>query len=120
MAKNFIQYGMTVNFVPAEAVVSGAVVPIGGLLGVAIHDVAANESGVANISGVWQCAKVPSAVIRQGDPLVFKKATGLFDASASTQVTGDVFSGAFAFEDALAGTTSLAVKLSGVPGTVKA
>lgn len=119
--KNFVQPGHVINFTPTVAVVSGQVCAVAGLLVVANKDIAANTEGQGFTEGVFVCGKVTAAVIKKGEPLVWHAATGLFDAAASTQATGDIAgSGVYAWEDAGNGTTSFAVKFAGVPGTVHA
>ena len=63
--------------------------------------------------------KVTTAVIPQGSHLIWDVSATKFDVGTATPATGDV-SGppAVAFEAAGNGATTLAVKLTGVPGTV--
>jgi predicted RecA/RadA family phage recombinase len=119
MANNFIQPGHVIQHSPAAAVSSGDVVVIGNILGVALSDIAASASGQVQITGVFSCPKASAAVIKAGETLTWDVSAVAFDDNAATPATGDVTgAAAIAFADAGAGTTTLAVKFTGVPGTV--
>lgn len=76
MAKNYIQNGTTAEFVATADVVSGQVVVLGGLLGVAADDVLETETGVAMIEGVFELPKVAGVAMDQGDFVTFDASTG--------------------------------------------
>lgn len=119
MAKNFVQPGEVIDFTAGATTVSGQVVRIGALLGVALQDVANGAVGPAQITGVFTVPKVSGAVIAQGERLVWDASAAAFDDSAATPATGDVSGeAAVAFEAAGNGVTSLNVRFTGVPGTV--
>lgn len=121
MATNYQQPGEVLDFVNATgaAVASGAVVPVGNILGVALTDIADGATGSVQIQGVFVCPKVSGAVIAQGESLVWDVSASAFDDSAATPATGDVSGApAIAFESAGNGVTTLAVRLTAVPGTV--
>ncbi|MFA0812683.1 DUF2190 family protein [Microbulbifer epialgicus] len=123
MAKNFVQDGRLLDYInnTGAAIASGQVVAIGAVLGVAMDDIAEGESGVIAIEGVFTVPKVSGAVIGQGQPLTWDVSAKAFDDAAATAATGDITGPtAFAAEAAGNGATSLAVKFTGVPGTVKA
>ena len=125
MAVNFQQRGDVVQWTngTGASVASGKVVKIGNILGVALATIAASAVGPVAISGVFTVPKVSGAVIAQGESLVWdvsaNSGAGEFDDNAATPATGDV-SGppAVAFEAAGNGVTTLAVRFTGVPGTV--
>lgn len=116
---NTVQAGRIIPFTAAADVVSGQVVRIGQLLGVAVSDVASGATGLANIDCVASVPKVSAAVIAAGESLTWDASAAAFDDNAATPATGDVTGpAAVAFEAAGNGVTSLAVKFTGVPGTV--
>ncbi|WP_299589584.1 DUF2190 family protein [uncultured Microbulbifer sp.] len=123
MATNFVQDGRMLNVTNSTSadITSGQVVPVGAVLGVAMDDIAVGETGVLAIEGVFTVPKVSAAEINQGESLTWVTASSAFDSNAATAATGDITGAtAFAAEAAGAGTASLAVKFTGVPGTVKA
>lgn len=118
MANNFVQPGKVIEFIAAADKSSGDVVVIGQIIGVALADVASGAQGQAAIDGVYTLPKVSAAVIAAGESLVWDVSAGAFDDNAATPATGDISgAAAVAFEAAGSGVTSLAVKLTGVPGT---
>ncbi|GAB2899790.1 hypothetical protein ACCI51_18115 [Microbulbifer echini] len=69
---------------------------------------------------MFSVPKVSCEVIGQGESLTLDIPVAGFDESAATAATGDITGPtAFAAEAAGAGSASLAVKFTGVPGTVK-
>ncbi|MCO1337068.1 DUF2190 family protein [Microbulbifer sp. OS29] len=123
MATNFVQDGCMLDVTNSTSadITSGQVVAVGAVLGVAMDDIAVGESGVLAIDGVFTVPKVSGAEINQGESLTWVVASSAFDDNAATAATGDITgSTAFAAEAAGAGAASLAVKFTGVPGTVKA
>ncbi|WP_444946569.1 capsid cement protein [Microbulbifer sp. VTAC004] len=85
-----------------------------------MDDIAVGASGVIAIEGVFIVPKVSAAEIRQGETLTWDVSVAAFNNSAATAATGDITGPtAFAAEAAGDGVTSLAVKFTGVPGTVK-
>jgi predicted RecA/RadA family phage recombinase len=119
--KNFIQPGKVIDFVAAAAVAAGQVVRIGHILGVAVSDVAIGKTGQAHIEGVFDVPKVAVAVIAQGESLTWDASAGAFDGAAILAAAGDVKGApAVAFKPAGNGAVTIAVRFTGVPGTVTA
>ena len=121
MANNSQQPGdvMTWTNATGSAVVSGQVVVVGKILAVALVDIANGASGSVALQGVFRVPKASAAVIAQGENLTWDVSAGNFDDNAATPATGDVTGPpAVAFEAAGNGVTTLAVRLTGVPGTV--
>lgn len=123
MATNYVQDGEVIEFTNgAAAKGSGDVVVIGSngdaLLAIALVDVAANSVGVAGVCGVFTVPKVSGAVIAQGEYVMWDSSAGAFDDNAATPASGDVSDGAIAWESKGAGTTTIKVKLVGVPGVL--
>jgi len=121
MASNYKQPGDTFTWTngTGSAVVSGQLVRVGQILAVALVDIASSASGTVACKGVFTLPKVSSAVIAQGDSLLWDASAAAFDAKSATPATGDVTGPpAVAFEAAGNGVTSFRVRLTGVPGTV--
>lgn len=121
MANNFQQPGDVITWTngTGSAVVSGQVVRVGNILGVALVDIASTASGSVALSGVFTVPKVSAAVIAQGESLTWDASAAAFDDNLAAPATGDVTGPpAVAFEAAGNGVTTLAVKFTGVPGTV--
>lgn len=122
MAKNYQQLGVIANYTNSTgaAIASGQVVVVGQTLGVALVGIAIGATGSVALEGVFDAPKVSGAVIAQGESLTWDVSAGAFDDNAATAATGDVTGPcAVAFEAAGNGVTTLAVKFTGVPGTVK-
>ncbi|WP_445365613.1 capsid cement protein [Microbulbifer sp. ANSA001] len=90
----------------------------------ALDNIAIGASGIVAIEGVFMVPKVTGVVIGQGQTLTWDVSAEAFDdATATATATAKAASGditghtAFAAED---GVTSVGVKFTGVPGTVKA
>jgi predicted RecA/RadA family phage recombinase len=119
--KTFIQPGKVIDFVAVAAVVSGQVVRIGQILGVSASDVAIGDTGQAHIEGVFLVPKIPAAVIARGESLTWDASAGAFDDATTAAAAGDVQGApAVAFEPAGNGAATIAVRFTGVPGTVAA
>lgn len=119
MANNYVRPGESINFVNgASPVVSGQVVRVGNLLGVALGDIAANATGVVGF-GVFTVPKVSAAVIAQGASVLWDASAAAFDVNTATPATGDV-SGPPAVATIAAGNgaTTVSILFTGVPGTV--
>lgn len=116
---NYQQRGAVISFTAGATIAAGQVVRVGNLLGVAPAAVANGATGELCIEGVFTVPKVSGAVIANGETLTWDASAAAFDDNAATPATGDVTGPcACAFEAAGSGVTSLAVKFTGVPGTV--
>lgn len=121
MTTNYQQPGEVMDWTNATGsdVASGDIVPVSGVLGCALVDIANGVSGSVQITGVFVAPKVSGAVIAQGETLTWDVSAGAFDDNAATAATGDITgAAAIAWEAAGDGATTLAVKLTGIPGTV--
>lgn len=119
MATNYQQAGNVIDHTAGADITSGSVVVVGKLLGVALQDIATGEVGPVQITGVFNVPKVSGAVIAAGENLTWDASAAAFDDNAASPATGDVTGGAaVAFEAAGNGVTTLAVRFTGVPGTV--
>ncbi len=102
--KNFIQEGCVIDVIaPAGGVLSGTLVAVNSIVGVANTDAAAGASVAVSVEGVYALPKVVGDVILAGQPV---KATpaGVIDSTA-TLVIG------YAVSAAGAGTTTVNVRL---------
>jgi predicted RecA/RadA family phage recombinase len=119
MATNYLQKGDVLDYTAGADISSGDAVVIGGLIGVALTDIANGDTGSVQITGVFDMPKVSGAVIAQGESLTWDVSAGAFDDNAATAATGDLTGAcAVAAEAAGDGVTTIAVRLTGVPGTV--
>jgi predicted RecA/RadA family phage recombinase len=118
MSTNQVARGDVIDWTNGgSAVVSGQVVAIGNILGVAQVDIAGGATGAVAIRGVFTVPKVSAAVIAQGEKLTWDVSAAAFDDSAATPATGDVTGApAVAWEAAGNGVTSFDVMFTGVPG----
>ena len=112
MTKKYIQPGKVIDHVAGSAISSGDAVVIGILLGVALADIPAGDTGAVQIEGVFEMPKLSTAVIAAGDPLTWDISAGEFIVAAAA--TGDLAASAVAIADAGNGTTTVLAKL--LPG----
>jgi predicted RecA/RadA family phage recombinase len=119
MATNYVQDGDVIQYTAGADIVSGAVVKVGAVLGVALTDIANGATGSVAVRGVFSVPKVSAAVIAQGESLTWDVSAGAFDDNAASPATGDVTgAAAFAAEAGVNTQTTLKVMFTGVPGTV--
>ncbi|MEO7362125.1 MAG: DUF2190 family protein [Gemmatimonadaceae bacterium] len=106
MATNFQEVGDVKTFSnTGAAIVSGQVVKMGSLLGVAITDIAATTGvGAVRICGVFaNMPKTTGSAWTVGQKLAWDVSASKFDVGTATQATGDVNGAAVAWEAALSG-----------------
>ncbi len=123
MATNYVQPGEVIDWVNGTggAKASGDVIKMGGVLGVALVDIADGDTGAVRVVGVFTVPKVTGAVIAQGESLTWDVSAGKFDDNAAVPASGYVTgASAFAAESAPIGVTELNVRFTGAPGTVTA
>lgn len=128
MATNFVQDGEVIQWTngTGSAVASGQAVKIGGgLLGVALVNIANGSTGSVAIEGVFSgVSKVSGAVFAKGEKLMFDvsaaSGAGAFDDSSATGASGDVMGGAIAWEAGSDGQTTCTIKLTPGNSTVTA
>jgi predicted RecA/RadA family phage recombinase len=101
-------------------VTAGTCVVAGQILACAIVDIANGASGSVKTNYAFELPKVDAAVIAQGESLTWDVSAGKFDDNAATPATGDVTGPPAVALEAKGATTSdtIAVRLTGVPGTV--
>lgn len=111
MAKNFIQEGGTIEHVVSADITSGSVLIIGGLVAIALGDVATGETGVFAVEGVWELPKATGAAITQGASVDWDVSASNF-AEIGTAATGDLVGAGTAFADAADADTTMWVKIN--------
>lgn len=108
MAKNYIQPGEVWDHTPGSNVAAGSVVLMGEVVGVALADITANQTGPVQVSGVWELPKLSTDVVTQGAILYWDAAnTRLTVTAGSLKVAGAAVTAAGS------GATSVRVKLRG-------
>lgn len=120
MASNHVQPGKVLDYTNATGatILSGVVVAVGQILGVALKDIADGATGSVAVDGVFAVPKVSGAVIAAGESLTWDASAKAFDDNAATPAAGDITgAAAVAFQAAGNGVTTLNVKFTGVPGT---
>lgn len=119
MATNYQQDGEVIQWTngTGAAVVSGQLVKLSHMLGVALVNIANGASGSVAVEGVFSgVPKVSAAVFAQGEKLVFDVSAntglGAFDDAAATPATGDVTGGAVAWVAGANLETTCTIKLT--------
>lgn len=112
--KNFVQPGETVSVpAPSGGVVSGALVKVGVLCGVAQHDAAETTPVEIALTGVFDLAKVSAQAWTAGVAIYMVPASGL---ATTATTTGNLFIGA-ALEAAENPSPTGRVRLNGAAPT---
>jgi predicted RecA/RadA family phage recombinase len=109
MTSKYIQEGEVLNYVATADTPVNSIVKAGTLLGIALTDIKAGQTGSVLLEGVFEVPKASAAVFAQGD-------TVLFDPANKNFKVGDGGANAVAFEAAAAGETTCKVLFTGVPG----
>ena len=86
--KNKIKDGKSLQYTATAAIVSGEVVPMNDLHGVAITDAAIGEVVEVLLSGVFEIPKEAPLVINQGDMLYWDIATKKADKTNTNKFIG--------------------------------
>ena len=121
MAANYSHSGKVIDYVntTGAAIASGSVVKMGGVLGVALVDIAIGATGSIGFGVFRNIPKVAGAVWAQGESLTWDVSAGKFDDNLATPATGDVQgAAAYAAEAGTNGQTTALICFTGVPGTV--
>lgn len=86
---NRIKDGEILQHTPASAVVSGQPIVLVNRVGIAMQDIAADETGSVLMEGVVQVNKVSAQAWAQGDPIFWDAGNSLF----TTVATGNIIAG---------------------------
>jgi predicted RecA/RadA family phage recombinase len=108
MASEYEQKGMLIDHTPLTAVTAGQVVRIGSMVGVAPRPIAAGETGVVAIEGVYEMDKATGADITSG------AVAYLHDASGKVTGTRDTWAVGYFTATGLNAATTATIRL--VPG----
>lgn len=119
MAKNHIKTGDHLTFTATADTVSGAVVVLGTLVGIALTAVASGKQGEAAVEEVWEVPKAAGAAINAWTKPSYDISAANF-AVAGSEATGDVIGGVVAVETADSAATAVKVKLLPGCGSLKA
>lgn len=101
--KNFVEEGDVKTWTNSTGsnVVSGQVVKMSHILGIAVTDIADGATGAVRIRGVYTVPKVSAAVFAVGEKLLWdvsaNSGAGAFDDAAATGASGDVMGAAVAW-----------------------
>lgn len=110
--KNFVGYGVTIDWTNGgTAVTSGSVVIVGDLVGIAAVDIANGATGVIHIAGAYSVPCNSADVITQGMKLDWDASAGEFVDAIGSAASGDNENGVIALDGAGNGVTSVLVKL---------
>jgi len=118
MTTKYVQRGETIDYTPAAAVASNDVIALGVLLGVAVSDIAANDTGALAIEGVFDLPKKTGGAVTAGQRVTWSVADKAFIGGAG--VANDVAGGAVAIAAAANGDATVRVKLTPGAGSLVA
>jgi predicted RecA/RadA family phage recombinase len=111
--KNFVSHGSTVEWTNGgSAVLAGAVVIVGHLVGIAVTDIGAGATGTVQIEGVFEVDCNTGDTITQGMKLDWDASASEFVDNIASPATGDNTDGVIAVADD-AGATVLVKLLPG-------
>lgn len=114
--KNYVSMGATIEWTnPGSAVVAGAVVVVGHLLGIAVVDIANGETGTVQIAGVFEVPCNAADTITQGMKLDWDASASEFVDNIGSPAAGDHTDGVVAVADKIGAT--VLVKLCPGQGT---
>lgn len=105
----FVQEGNVLDYTPGADVAAGDIVDLGGMIGIAPYDIAANETGSVTIEGVVEAPRVAATPFIQG-------AFCYWDGTEVTAVATDSPMGVAAYASA-SGDATIKVKLTPGAGT---
>lgn len=108
MAKKYIQPGEVWDHTPGVGVAADDVVVMGEVVGVALADIGAGETGAVQVSGVWELPKLSTDVVTQGAILYWDDTNNRLTITASTHKVAGA-----AVAAAGSGATTARVKLRG-------
>ena len=113
MAKNHVKLGNVLTFVNSGSgavdIVSGAVVVVGSVIGVALVDIPVGKSGSVKIDEVWRLPKDDSVALEQGQAVFWDTANKQIVAAAGATIVPAGI--AFDAVDATAKTANVVINL---------
>lgn len=105
--KKYIQPGEVIDYTPTAATTAGTVVLIGKRVGIVLADIAANDTGGAQVTGVHEIAKLGTDVVTQGALLYWDDTNKYL-----TLTVGSNTLAGYAFKAAGNGATTVQIKLN--------
>lgn len=118
MARNYVNEGNTLNYTAAADTNSGDGVALGSVLGVSLETVKNGATGVAAIVGTFELPKLSTAVITQGEMLIWDIDANKFIVASAA--TGDLLNCAVATEAAGNGALTVRARLCPGSGSISA
>lgn len=106
--KNYLQEGSTLSITAPRTLLGGAMVSVGMLAGVAVHDAATGTPVEIETKGCFSIAKTAGQAWAVGDPIYLITATGICTSAA----TGNLYVGV-AIEAAASADTIGSIRLNG-------
>lgn len=106
MKNQIHKYGNTVPFTATEDVLSGALVKIGDMVGIATNDIKTGETETVVLQGVFECPKAAGFTAAKGSKLYYDAAAKNLTGTAS----GNTLAG-YAFDAAASADTLVNLKL---------
>lgn len=107
MTKKFIQPGEVIDYTAGSDLTAGTVVVIGNRVGVLLTDLANGETGAAQVTGVFEIAKLTTDDIAQGN-LLYWDATN----KRLTKTATDNTLAGYAWKAAGTSATTVQIKLN--------
>lgn len=104
----YYQRGETLDYIPEEAMETGAVVPLGTRIGIAAAPIPAGELGHIHVTGVFIMTKADGEAIDLGAAVYYDA-----EADAITTTEGSNTPAGYAAASAAAGDATALVKLLG-------
>lgn len=107
MTTKFVQPGEVIDYTAGSALTSGTVVLIGVRIGVLLANIASGAIGAAQVTGVFELAKLSTDVVAQGALLYWDNT----NSRLTTTATGNTLAG-YAFAAAASGATTVKIKIN--------
>jgi predicted RecA/RadA family phage recombinase len=111
--KNQVQRdGKIIDYPCTGTVLSGAVIDMQHMIGVALTDGVNGDTISVSIDGIFELPKVSGAVFAIGEKLLWDDSANAFDDSLATPATNDIMGAVVAVRQGLNGETTCWVKLT--------
>lgn len=101
MKATYYQRGETLDYCPTENVENGAVVVLGGRIGVAAAPICAGEQGAVRVVGVYAMAKSDGEAINQGAAVYYDAEADAITATESGNTPAGYAAASAAAADAI-------------------
>jgi predicted RecA/RadA family phage recombinase len=118
MATNYIQPGNCIDYTAGSDISSGDVVVVGGLLGVAMSDIANGDTGAVGVSGVYSLPKVTAHVLSVGERVQYDVSASSIADDGATPASGDLVNCGIVTKAAGNGDTTVEVLINVAGATI--